>query len=136
VADCASTDGGVARRRRRDSARGSGTDVLLARVVARREASVWRLHGDVVLQKPLSAARDGVDLMTTVGWAVRIADRVAVGIGGLAEDLEGFWDALEAEGGTRVLIGPSLHIAPAGRRWQLTATGGPIFHPTRSPLSS
>jgi hypothetical protein len=28
------------------------------------------------------------------------------------------------------LAGLSLHIAPPGRRWQLTATGGPVFHPS------
>ena len=36
----------------------------------------------------------------------------------------------EAEGGARLLAGPSIHVAPVGRRWQFTATGGPVFHPS------
>ena len=35
----------------------------------------------------------------------------------------------EAEGGARILVGPSFHLAPHGRAWQFTATGGPAFHP-------
>ena len=113
-----------------------GTDVLLARVVGGREATAWRLHGNLVLQKPLATGRDAVDLITTAGWAWRATRAVAFGVEGLAEDLEGFWDPQEAEGGARILIGPSVHVAPPGRRWQLTATGGPIFHPARNDFSS
>jgi hypothetical protein len=54
----------------------------------------------------------------------------------VAEDLEGFWDPEEAEGGARLLLGPSLHFAPKGRIWQLTAAGGPAFHPSDTGRSS
>jgi hypothetical protein len=113
-----------------------GTDVLLTRLVGGREAATWRLHGNVVLQKPLATGRDAMDVITTAGWARRVTPAFAIGVEGLAEDLEGFWDRQEAEGGARILIGPSIHVAPKGRRWQLTATGGPIFHPSRADLSS
>ena len=75
--------------------------------------------------------RDAVDFITTAGWAWRATKALAVGVEGLAQDLEGFWDPQQAEGGARILIGPSPHVASAGRRWQLTTTGGPIFHPAR-----
>ena len=65
-----------------------------------------------------------------VGWARELSHGVSLGVEAIGEDLEGLWDLTEAEGGARVLAGPSLHIAPAGRRWQLTATGGPVFHPS------
>jgi hypothetical protein len=32
--------------------------------------------------------------------------------------------------------GPSLHISPVGRRWQFTATGGPVFHSSDTGRSS
>ena len=113
-----------------------GTDVLLARAVAGRESDTWRLHGNLLFQKPLSPERDAVDLITTIGWAWKLTPAVSLGVEGIGEDLEGFWDPLEAEGGARMLIGPSLHVAPRGRKWQLTATGGPAFHPSDTGRAS
>ena len=109
-----------------------GTNVLLARVVGGHEAESWRLHGNVLFQKPFASDRDTVDLISTVGWGRRITPALALGVEAVAEDIEGFWEAEEAEGGARFLVGPSLHVAPAGRRWQLTATGGPTFHPSNT----
>jgi hypothetical protein len=106
-----------------------GVNVLLARVVTGRESEAWRLHGNVLFQKPLASNRDRVDLITTVGWAMKLNPFVAIGVEGIGEDLEGFWDPAEAEGGARILVGPSLHITPSRRKWQFTATGGPTFHP-------
>jgi hypothetical protein len=114
----------------------AGTDVLLARVIGGHEGDRWRLHGNLLLQKPLTMGRDSLDLITTVGWARRLTPSVALGVEGLGEDLEGFWDPTEAEGGARILVGPSLHVAPRGHKWQMTATGGPIFHPSSTGLSS
>jgi len=114
----------------------AGVDVLLGRVVAGRESDAWRLHGNLLFQKPLASDRDAVDLVTTVGWARKLTPGVALGVEGVAEDLEGFWDPNEAEGGARLLVGPSLHIAPSGRAWQFTATGGPAFHPSDTGRSS
>jgi hypothetical protein len=114
----------------------SGTDVLLARVIGGHEGDRWRLHGNLLLEKLLTPGRDGLDLITTVGWARRLTPAVALGVEGFGEDLEGFWNPAEAEGGARILVGPSLHIAPRGRKWQLTTTGGPIFHPASTGLSS
>jgi hypothetical protein len=113
-----------------------GTNVLLARVVGGREAQTWRLHGNAVFQKPLASDRDAMDLITTFGWAWKLTRSVALGVEGIGEDLEGFWEPEEAEGGARLLVGPSLHVSPAGRKWQLTATGGPAFHPSNTGRSS
>jgi hypothetical protein len=113
-----------------------GASVLLARVVAGREFGLWRLHGNALFQKPLAAGRDAVDLITTVGWSRRLGGSVSLGLEGIVEDIEGFWDPSEAEGGARLLVGPSLHIAPSGRRWQLSFAGGPMFHPSASGRSS
>jgi hypothetical protein len=109
-----------------------GVNVLLARVVAGRSAETWRLQGNVLFQKPMSSERDAVDLITSVGWARKLSHGVSLGAEAIGEDLEGFWEPEEAEGGARLLVGPSLHLAPAGQRWQLSATGGPMFHPANT----
>jgi hypothetical protein len=70
------------------------------------------------------------------GWAQRRTSAVSLGVEAIGEDLEGFWEAEEAEGGARLLAGPSPRIAPAGRRWQFLATGGPLFHPSGTHRSS
>lgn len=113
-----------------------GVDVLLGRIVSGREADTWRLHGNLLFQKPLASDRDAVDLMTSVGWAWKLTRSVSLGVEGVGEDLEGFWEPSEAEGGARLLLGPSLHVAPVGRKWQFTATGGPSFHPSDTGRSS
>jgi hypothetical protein len=113
-----------------------GVNVLLARVAAGRTAENWQLHGNLLFQKPMSSERDAVDLITSIGWARRLSRAVSLGVEAIGEDLEGFWETEEAEGGARLLAGPSLHIAPSGQRWQLTATGGPMFHPSDTGRSS
>jgi hypothetical protein len=80
-----------------------GVDVLLARVVAGRNAESWQLHGNVLFQKPMSSDRDAVDLITSVGWSRRLSHCVSLGVEAIGEDLEGFWESEEAEGGARLL---------------------------------
>ncbi len=92
-----------------------GTTVALARVVAGREFGAWRLHGNALFQKATATGRDPLDLVTTVGWARRLGASVSLGVEGIAEDVEGSWNPAEAEGGARLLIGPSLHVAPPRR---------------------
>jgi len=104
-------------------------------VAGRTTESSW-LHGNLLFEKPMASGRDAVDLITSVGWARRVSRGVSLGVETIGEDLEGFWDADEAEGGARLLAGPSLHIAPAEHRWQLTATGGPMFHPSATGRAS
>ena len=114
-----------------------GTNVALTRVVVGREADTWRLYANLLFEMPIHAVnRDAVDVMTTVGWAAKLTPAVALGVEGIGEDLEGFWDPTETEGGARILVGPSLHVAPRGAKWQLTATGGPSFHPDNTGRSS
>jgi hypothetical protein len=109
-----------------------GVNVWLGRVVAARQTTRTRLAGNLLLQKPRAVGRDALDVMTTLGWSARITDAVAVGAEAIGEDLEGFWEPDEAEGGARLLVGPSLHVAPRGRRWEVSVAGGPVFHPTTS----
>ena len=107
-----------------------GANVLLGRIVAGREGTSTRAFGNLLVQKPLATGRDAIDVITSFGWAARVTPALAIGVEAIGEDIEGFWDAAEAEGGSRILVGPSLHLAPAGRRWQVSLAGGPTFHPT------
>lgn len=113
-----------------------GVNVLLGRVIAGRHFDAWRLDGNVVFEKPFSTNRDSVDVVTTFGVARRLTSAMHVGIEVIGEDLEGFWEADEAEGGARLLAGPSIRIAPRSARWQVSAAGGPVVHATRSPVIS
>lgn len=107
-----------------------GTNVLLGRLVAGHEGTATRVYGNLLMQKPFASGRDAIDVITSAGWAVRVTTSLAIGLEAIGEDIEGFWDAAEAEGGSRILVGPSLHLAPKGRTWQLSMAGGPTFHPT------
>ena len=114
-----------------------GVDVWLTRIVAGRDYQDWRLHGNLLFEMPHGApSRDAVDLISSIGWARRIGTATSIGVEGIGEDLEGFWDPTEAEGGARFLIGPSFHVSPSGRKWQLSIAGGPMFHPATSPIRS
>jgi hypothetical protein len=113
-----------------------GVNVLLARVVAGRSTDASNVYGNLLFEKPLSSLRDELDLITSVGWARKLSRGMSLGVEAIGEDLEGFWDQAEAEGGARILAGPSFHVSPVGRRWQLTATGGPEFHPSDTGRAS
>lgn len=113
-----------------------GINVALARVVAGRDYAQWRLHGNLLFQKAMASNRDDVDVVSTLGWARRINQSTSLGVEGVGEDLEGFWNPAEAEGGARLLVGPSLHVAPSGRAWQLSVAGGPILHPSNTGRAS
>jgi hypothetical protein len=115
---------------RRESA---GINVLLGRVAAGRTFSAWRVDGNALFEKPYSAGRDPVDLITTIGVARQLfVPALHVGIEMIGEDLEGFWEPEEAEGGARLLIGPSIRVAPTASKWQLGIAGGRVAHATRS----
>jgi hypothetical protein len=114
----------------------AGVNVLLGRVVAGRSFSAWRLDGNALFEKPYATGRDAVDLITTFGVSRRLLPAFSAGLELIGEDLEGFWEAEEAEGGARLLIGPSFRVAPPAARWQVSVAGGPIIHATRSRLSS
>ncbi|HEX4964705.1 MAG TPA: hypothetical protein VF173_28090 [Thermoanaerobaculia bacterium] len=54
----------------------------------------------------------------------------------MGEDLEGLWEQDEAEGGARVLAGPSLHWVRPDHRFLATLAGGPVFRIHQNNLTS
>lgn len=113
-----------------------GTTVLLAHVVAAHDTAATRTSGDFLLEHANAAGRDAADVAVSGGWSRDIGRGVSLGGEALGEDLEGFWNPEEAEGGSRLLVGPSIHLAPTGRKWQVTTVGGPIFHPRPTLLTT
>lgn len=113
-----------------------GTNVLLSRFVVATGNDDWASQANVVLQHPLAPGRDSVDLLLTAGVGRKIAGHASIGIEGIGEDLEGFWDPTEAEGGARLLIGPSFHLSSASHKWQFLCAGGPTLHPRANDRSS
>jgi hypothetical protein len=107
-----------------------GTRVLVGRVLAGANVGRGRLQGSLVLERAFSSSirRDAADVVTSMGWSRRIGDRLAVGVEGIGQDLEGFWDAAEAEGGAKLLVGPSLHFESARGDWSASAIVGPVVH--------
>jgi hypothetical protein len=113
-----------------------GTSTALARVCLGWSSRKTVLFGNALIEKPFAAGRDAVDLITTLGWLQNVGHGLRLGVEAVGEDLEGFWEAEEAEGGAKLYAGPALHwTAPAGRLW-LSAGGGPIVYATRSSRSS
>ena len=114
----------------------TGAATLLARASAGYAGRRSTLFGNLRLEKPFEEGRDAVDLITSLGWHYRFGRALHAGVEALGEDLEGFWEAEEAEGGARLFVGPSLHWAPPAGRLYVSLAGGPIVYATRSGRTS
>jgi hypothetical protein len=110
----------------------SSVGAVFSRFTASYEAPRWRLGGNLRVEKAFSGSRDGIDLVTSFGFQHRLAGPVFAGFEAMGQDLEGFWEADEAEGGAKLLIGPSINIAPANSRFSFSASGGAVFYATHS----
>ena len=114
----------------------NGSATLLARASVSHAGRRATVCGNLRLEKPFEAGRDAADLITSLGWHYRVGAAFQLGLEALGEDLEGFWEADEAEGGARLFAGPSVHWAPRGRKLYASLAGGPIVYATRSSRTS
>jgi len=107
-----------------------GTNVLIGRVMAGFDLGPGRLQGSLVFERAMSSTtrHDAADLVTTIGWSKPITDRVGFGVEGIGQDLEGFWDPAEADGGAKLLVGPSLHAESHSGKWSASLTVGPVIN--------
>jgi hypothetical protein len=114
-----------------------GTRVLIGRVLAGADVGRGRLQGSLVMERAVSSPvrRDAADVVTSLGWSRRIRERIAIGVEGIGQDLEGFWNPAEAEGGTKLLVGPSVHVHSRSREWTASVTAGPALHTSSTALS-
>ncbi|MEO5911986.1 MAG: hypothetical protein ABIP95_13930 [Pelobium sp.] len=109
-----------------------GVGAVFSRIAASWDASKWRLGGNMVFEKAFSASRDQLDFTTTLGFQHRILGAFFAGFEAVGQDLEGFWEEDEAEGGAKLLIGPSINYAPSNSKIAFSFAGGPVFYATRS----
>jgi hypothetical protein len=105
---------------------------IFSRVTASFDAVSWKFAGNLRFEKAFDKSRDGIDLITSLGFHHRITGRLFAGVEAVGEDLEGFWETDEAEGGAKLLVGPSLNYMPVGSRFAFSVCGGPIIYATHS----
>lgn len=112
-----------------------GVNVLMARLALGRNFQRWDVNGNMVLEKPYADNRDAVDVITAFSASWRASRRLHVGLDVIGEDLEGFFEEEEAEGGAKVMFGPTLYFQ-ATDKMHLRLGGGPIYYLTSStPVS-
>lgn len=109
---------------------------LLSRVTFSYETPQWKAGGNLLFEKALASNRDEIDVITSVGFHYCLSENFYGGIEAVGEDLEGFWDKKEAEGGAKLLIGPSLNLSPKKSRLSFSVSGGPVFYATQNQLTN
>jgi hypothetical protein len=109
---------------------------MLSRATLSFDAPRWKAGGNLLFEKALARNRDQIDVISSVGFHYNLLGRLYGGFEAVGEDLEGFWDKEEAEGGAKLLIGPSLNMTTNNSRISFSVSGGPVFYATRSPLTN
>ncbi|MFV0592254.1 MAG: hypothetical protein ACK5M7_12780 [Draconibacterium sp.] len=113
-----------------------GVFSVVSRLTGAFENRRWKLAGNLLLEKALSGDRDKVDVLTSLGIHYKISDHFYAGAEAIGEDLEGLWEEEEAEGGARMMFGPSLNLVPGGSRFSFSLSGGPAVYLTRSVVTN
>ncbi len=90
----------------------TGVHVPRVRATAMAKAAGMEAMGFAELQAPLAEDRDSADIILGLAAATQVAQWAKVGLEAEGQDLEGFWEPDEAEGGARFLAGPTawLHL--------------------------
>ncbi|MDF3078452.1 MAG: hypothetical protein K0S09_2341 [Sphingobacteriaceae bacterium] len=105
--------------------------VMLSRFTANFDTQKWKTGGNLRIEKPFNVNRDNFDVLTSINFHHQVTPHFFAGIEAIGEDLEGFWDKEEAEGGAKLFAGPTLNYLPkAGLAFSLGA--GPIIYATHS----
>jgi hypothetical protein len=116
-----------------------GTQVFIGRVLSGSNVAGGRLQGSLVLEHAVSSpvSHDAADVVTSIGWSRKVGTRFSIGVEGIGQDLEGLWNRAEADGGAKLLVGPSLHAQSARGTWAANLTAGPVVQTLTlaSPLS-
>ena len=109
-----------------------GVVSILSRITATYDLNNWKAGGNMLIQKSFSANRDAVDLISSIGFHHRIYGNLYGGFETVGEDIEGFWDPEEAEGGAKLMVGPSLNMTTKDSRMSFSVSGGPVFYATQN----
>ncbi len=119
----------------------TATGVGLGRLIAGWRWARSLLVANVRLEHPFNRGdsdqfRDALDLNTTLGFTHEMTPGVRLGVESVAEDLEGLVESDEAEGGAKVMIGPSLGLGRRDARLGLLISGGPVLRLSNSTMNS
>jgi len=108
----------------------------LSRVTASFDAPRWKIGGNLLFEKAFAKDRDDIDVISSLGFHYCLLGRLYGGMEAVGEDLEGFWEEDEAEGGAKLLIGPSLNMTTNNSRISFSISGGPVVYASHSPLTN
>jgi len=112
----------------------SNTGSAISRITAFFDQTNWQLTGNLRFEKAFDKTRDKLDFISSFGFQHRISNQWYLGFEALGQDLEGFWEKDEAEGGAKLMIGPSINLVPDNSRLSFSFAGGPVFYATRSSV--
>lgn len=108
----------------------------LSRATVSFDARRWKAGGNLLFEKAFAKNRDAVDVITSVGFHYNLTGSLFAGFEAIGEDLEGFWNPEEAEGGAKLMVGPSMNLAPQKSRFSFSLSGGPVFYATQNAVSN
>ncbi|MBE0650312.1 MAG: hypothetical protein IH595_05675 [Bacteroidales bacterium] len=106
---------------------------LLSRVVLYYDLVRWKFVGNVLIQKAFAKYRDNIDVITSLGVNYRVSESLYGGVEAIGEDIEGLWEA-DAEGGAKVMVGPSINWIPDNSKFSFSVSGGPVMYASHSKL--
>ncbi len=109
---------------------------VLSRIAISYDAPRWKAGGNVLFEKAFAANRDKIDIISSFGFHHILFGRLYGGFETVGEDLEGFWDPAEAEGGAKLLLGPSLNMTTNNSKISFAVSGGPVFYASRSQITN
>lgn len=109
---------------------------LLSRATVSFDTKRWKAGGNLLFEKAFASNRDAIDIITSLGFHYCLTGNLFAGFEAIGEDLEGFWDPEEAEGGAKLMIGPSVNMAPKKSRFTFSLSGGPVFYATQNEASN
>ena len=92
------------------------------------------MAGNLRFEKAFDKSRDKLDFISSFGYQHRVSSVLYLGFEALGQDLEGFWEKDEAEGGAKVMIGPSINLEPNHSKLSFSISGGPVFYATHSQV--
>jgi hypothetical protein len=107
---------------------------IFSRLTASYDKLYWRLGANLIFEKAFGTNKDALDIITSIGFQYRVLENLFAGAEFVGQDLEGFWEEDEAEGGARIFFGPSLNFSPKNSKFIFSVAGGPVIYATRSEL--
>jgi hypothetical protein len=112
----------------------SNVKSAISRIALSFDQTKWRATGNLRFEKAFDSSRDKLDFISSLGFQYRLAPALFLGFEAVGQDLEGFWDKEEAEGGAKLMLGPSINLNPQHSKLSFSIAGGPVFYATRSNI--